>query len=194
MPDGNTVWSDLVAAHATSNDPRDPDGSYPEHRPLAAVLACSDARVPPSILFGRSPGEFFEVRIAGNSATDDAVASLTYAVAHLDVPLVLVLGHTGCGAVGAALSADVPADLRAVIAPIDEAFDRPDATTDDPDLAVVANVRLNMRRLTRDRGPIGTAIADGSVALRGAVHDLRSNQLVDVSDADDPTFPTTTRK
>lgn len=192
MPDGTAVWNDLVAAHATSNEPR--DGNYPEHRPVAAVLACSDARVPPSILFGRTPGEFFEVRIAGNSATADAVASLTYAVDHLEVPLVMVLGHTGCGAVGAALSDDVPDDLRAVVEPITEVFSDPDVTPDDPDEVVVANVRLNMRRLANDRGPIGKAIADSRVELRGAVHDLRTNRLVDVTDDDDPIFPTTTSR
>lgn len=192
MPDGTTVWTDLVAAHATENEPR--DGNYPEHRPVAAVLACSDARVPPSILFGRSPGEFFEVRIAGNSATADAVASLTYAVDHLDVPLLMVLGHTGCGAVGAALSDDVPDDLRAVVEPINEVFTELGVAPDDPDEVVVANVRLNMRRLSNDPGPIGKAIADGAVELRGAVHDLRTNRLVDVTDVDLPFSPIPTRK
>lgn len=192
MPDHTSdpaaTWGQMVAAHAAATHDHPPTGAFPLHRPAAAILACSDARVPPSLLFGQEPGNLFVVRLAGNSATAGAVASLTYAVEQLGVELVVVLGHTGCGAVTAALSPDSEPELRAVLDPIDEMLDGCDTCT-DIDAAVTANVRHNMRRLRRDRGPLGTGIADGRVALRGAVHDLRTGSLIELDDDHDHDQP-----
>lgn len=176
------VWDALVARH-DANAAGAPDG-IPPHRPIAAVLACSDARVPPSVLFDQPPGTLFLVRLAGNSATAGAVASLTYAIDQLGVPLVIVLGHTGCGAVEAARTLDpdhpVAALLTPILAPIDEVLDDCPTCGSDGEAAVFANVRRNLQRLVRDRGPLGRAICEGRVALRGAVHDLASGRLIDV--------------
>lgn len=176
------VWDDLVQRHDV-NAVGHGDG-IPEHRPIAAVLACSDARVSPSVFFEQPPGALFLVRLAGNSATPDAVASLTYAVEQLQTSLVVVLGHTGCGAVEAArtLGPDHPvaALLAPILGPIDEMLDDCATCQSDGDAAVVANVRRNLQRLVRDRGPLGRAICEGRVALRGAVHDLATGRLVEV--------------
>ena len=194
MPDRPTdaaiIWRDLVAAHdATVADMDDRDGAAPPvHHPHAAVLACSDARVPPSVLFDQPAGNLFVVRLAGNSATAGAVASLTYAVEVLGAPLVVVLGHTHCGAVTAALSPGAAPELRAIVQPIDEML-AACTDCDDLDTAVTANVRHNLWRLANDRGPLGAAVADGRVELRGAVHDLRTGELIDVT-PDDLTQPT----
>lgn len=188
--DAMATWQDMVAAHDAVADETAADGSYPAHRPAAAVLACSDARVPPSLLFGQPTGSLFVVRLAGNSATAGAVASLTYAVEALGTPLVVVLGHTGCGAVTAAMSPIVAAELRPILHPIDEML-ASCTTCNDVDDAVTANVRHNLRRLVADRGPLGTAIAAGRVTVRGAVHDLRTGRLVDVT-PHDPTDPSLT--
>lgn len=176
------VWDDLVRRHDAYSHQY--EGGIPEHRPVAAVLACSDARVPPSVIFDQAPGSLFLVRLAGNSATAGAVASLTYAVDQLEVPLVIVLGHTGCGAVEAARSLGpehpVAALLAPILGPIDEMLDDCPTCQSDAEAAVVANVRRNLQRLVRDRGPLGRAICEGRVALRGAVHDLASGRLIDV--------------
>ncbi|MFM7314447.1 MAG: carbonic anhydrase [Cyanobium sp.] len=71
--------------------------------PLAAILGCADSRVPVELLFDSGFGDLFVVRNAGTMSTTAAIASLEYAVGHLNVPLVVVLGHEGCGAVSAAL-------------------------------------------------------------------------------------------
>ena len=82
-------------------------GKTPEHHPFAAVLSCSDARVPTELLFFEPLNELFVVRLAGNVVSNESVGSLDYAVQHLEesVKLMLVLGHTGCGAVDAAVEA-----------------------------------------------------------------------------------------
>jgi carbonic anhydrase len=71
-------------------------------KPFAVVLGCSDSRVPPDVLFDQGIGDLFVIRVAGNVATPDALASAEYAVDHLDAKLVVVMGHQRCGAVQAA--------------------------------------------------------------------------------------------
>ncbi len=68
-------------------------------------LGCSDSRVPPELIFDVGFGELFIIRLAGNIIAEDVNGSLQYAVSHLHTPLVVVLGHEGCGAVGAAVEA-----------------------------------------------------------------------------------------
>ncbi|MBK6805870.1 MAG: hypothetical protein IPG84_13930 [Betaproteobacteria bacterium] len=90
-------------------DPRDlgllSAGGAPTQRPYAAVLGCADARVPVELVFSEGPNDLFVVRVAGNGLGGDALGSLKYAVDHLgdSLKLVVVLGHSGCGAVTAAV-------------------------------------------------------------------------------------------
>src|SRR5262245_26614808 len=69
--------------------------------PHASVLACADSRVPPEIVFDQGLGDLFVIRVAGNVATDDVLGSLEYGAEHLNIPLIVVLGHQKCGGVTA---------------------------------------------------------------------------------------------
>lgn len=73
-------------------------------QPIAAILCCSDSRVPPEIIFDQGLGDLFEIRNAGNVLDDHVIGSVEYAVKHLGVKLVIVMGHENCGAVKAACS------------------------------------------------------------------------------------------
>lgn len=73
--------------------------------PKAVVVACSDSRVSPEIIFDQGLGDLFVIRIAGNVLSSDAIASIEYAVDHLKTPLIIVLGHESCGAIAASASA-----------------------------------------------------------------------------------------
>ena len=73
--------------------------------PFATILACSDSRVPPELVFDEGFGDLFVIRVAGNIIAPDVLGSLGYAIRHLKTPLVVVMGHEGCGAVTAALDA-----------------------------------------------------------------------------------------
>jgi carbonic anhydrase len=79
----------------------------PTQHPFAAVLGCSDARVPIELIFNEGPNDLFVVRVAGNGLGSDALGSLRYAIEHLrhSLRLIVVLGHSGCGAVSAAVDA-----------------------------------------------------------------------------------------
>jgi carbonic anhydrase len=167
-------WQELLEAnYRTVPAPVD---EPPEHAPKAAVLACSDARVPPSVLFDQPAGSLFVVRIAGNTANPSTLASLDYAVAHLGVELLVVLGHTGCGAVAAAKERVCDGVLEPVTLPICPVVEaHPDASDDELSghnvLAVVDAIRGH-------DGPAGLAVREGRVRVEGAVHDLRSGRLL----------------
>ena len=111
--------------------------------PFAAVLTCADSRVVPEDVFMCGLGELFVVRVAGNVAGDTQVASMAYAVEHLGPRLVVVMGHTHCGAVGAVVGGDVDASIAAVCDPIVRAI----GAERDEAAATVLNVRAQVARL-----------------------------------------------
>jgi carbonic anhydrase len=105
LADGNGVEQRLVLL-----DPRDVgllqgDATAPSQHPFAAVLGCSDARVPVELIFNEGPNDLFVIRVAGNGLGTEVLGSLKYAVEHLadSLRLIVVLGHSGCGAVTAAV-------------------------------------------------------------------------------------------
>jgi carbonic anhydrase len=129
LNDGNRafaeLFTDLDEGTGTSRrvvpiDPRDlgllPAGDALQQRPYAAVLGCADARVPIELIFNEGPNDLFVVRVAGNTLGDDVRGSLNYALDHLggSLKLIVVLGHSGCGAVTAA--ADVFLDRAGYLA------------------------------------------------------------------------------
>ena len=94
--------------------------------PIVAMLSCSDSRVSPELLFDQGPGDVFVVRVAGNFVNPDGLASFEYAVKFLGAPLLMVLGHTNCGAVSAAVKvvterAELPGHLPELIKSIEPA-------------------------------------------------------------------------
>ena len=110
---------DGTARRVIPVDPRDlgiaaGEGSAPAQRPYAAVLGCADARVPIELIFNEGPNDLFVVRVAGNGLGSEVLGSLEYAVDHLggNLKLVVVLGHSGCGAVSAAVDAFADAVAR----------------------------------------------------------------------------------
>lgn len=175
----DSSWKTLLAGHqraeATMAALADGGARPPLHAPRAAILACSDARVPPSVVFDQPAGNLFVIRIAGNTAGPAAQASLEYAVAELGVDLIVVLGHTTCGAVTAAASGTCGGHLAPIVEPICRiARLHPDASVDE--LAAL-NVANTMADLAAHDGPIAQAVAEGRVEIRGALHDLVTGQL-----------------
>ena len=120
------------------------------------------------------------VRVAGNIATAESVASLTYAVEHLGVDTVIVLGHSHCGAVTAAVDGSVEPDLACVVDPIRSALV---AGTECPDLAcaVERNVAATVSTLVDGPGAMAAAVRAGRVAVHGAVLDLETSSVIDIS-------------
>lgn len=153
--------------------------------PIAAIVSCADARVAPELVFDQAPGELFVTRVAGNFVNDDGLASLEYGVKFLGVPLLMVLGHSGCGAVsatikvvqeGTVLPGHLPALVDALKPGIEAAIARKPA--DLVQEATIENVRHNVRRL-QSAGPIvAELVAAGKVKVVGGVYDIGSGRVI----------------
>jgi carbonic anhydrase len=105
MKDGSGVAKRIVEIDPRELGLVEADMSGPKQRPFAAVLGCSDARVPVELIFNEGPNDLFVIRVAGNGLGSDVLGSLRYAVEHLggSLKIIVVLGHSGCGAVSAAV-------------------------------------------------------------------------------------------
>jgi carbonic anhydrase len=152
--------------------------------PFASIVSCADSRVAPEILFDQGPGELFIVRVAGNFVNDDGLASLEYGVKALNIPLILVLGHTGCGAIGATIKAiqdgaqlpgHLPALVDALKPGVEAAIARKPA--DLMAEATVENVRHNVRRLAGAEPLIAPLAADGRVKIVGGLYDIATGKV-----------------
>ncbi len=151
--------------------------------PVAAIIACADSRVSPEIIFRANIGQLFVIRAAGNTTWgDEVLGSLEYAVDHLNVSLVLVLGHTKCGAVGAACAGGdpLPGALGKHILSISKGIEGYGGLTNDVDAAVERNVKCSIGFLRKDPcGSITTAEKKRGLVVRGAVYDIGTG-IVDV--------------
>lgn len=111
--------------------------------PFAVVLSCSDSRVPPEILFDQGVGDVFSIRVAGNVAATDEIGTIEYGVEHLGAPLLVVLGHTKCGAVTAVVKGEkVGGNIPALVAPIVPAAEKAKAMLPGKDAAEVVPLAI----------------------------------------------------
>lgn len=169
LTDGNRAFS-------RSADPCMLASLAKKQEPFVAILACSDSRVDPEKVFNLSLGSAFVVRAAGNCACDDTVlGSLEYAVAHLGVKAVVVMGHTGCGAVKTSCSCCDVTNLKGVMADLDAAKAAVGGVdAKDLDKVSESNVRVQVSRLVNCSPVIGEAVRKGEVAVYGAMFDIAS--------------------
>lgn len=153
--------------------------------PFAVLVSCSDSRVPPELLFGRGLGELFIVRNAGNTVDAVAQGSIEYAVAELGVPLVVVMGHERCGAVGAAMAvadknATFPGSIGRVVEPILPAVLEARGAAGEPfEAAVRQNVRRVVRQLRSELSQpvLAEGLRGGSLRVVGAYYDLDTGNV-----------------
>ena len=143
--------------------------------PFAAVLSCSDSRVPPEIVFDQGLGDLFVVRVAGNVINDEGMGSLEYTVDHLGTRLILVLGHQRCGAVDAAkqtiaAKGKAPGHIQSLVTAIKPAVEA--TAKDDLETTIKANVK-NVVQALRSSTPILKAEVDsGKIQVVGGYYSL----------------------
>lgn len=140
--------------------------------PYATVIACADSRMPIEHIFSAGIGELFVIRTAGNVVDDIVLGSVEYGAEYLHTPLILVLGHTCCGAVAAALEGNVHGHVADIVEKIQAAIGgERNART-----AECLNVRNTIARIEED-AVIAGLIADGKVTVHGAVYDIESGEI-----------------
>lgn len=159
--------------------------------PFASVLACSDSRVPPEILFDQGFGDLFVARVAGNIATSEVIGSLEYSTAALGAQLVLVLGHTACGAVSATVKgAAVPGQIGSLFPYIypaaEEVADATPGQGPPPIPAVIEqNVRHQVNLLRRASPVLSGSVREGKLMVVGGMFHFRTGR-VEILDVDTP--------
>lgn len=183
LVEGNARWvADQERSPNTTPSRREQTAAG--QTPFAAVLSCADSRVPLECVFDRGVGDLFVVRVAGNVAGESEAGTLEYGVAHLNVPLVVVMGHTQCGAVKAAVSgAKIHGALGALVARIHPAVERArqqNADATDAELLNVAvreNVWQSMYDAFRSSPSLREGAEAGTVRVVGAVYDIASGKV-----------------
>ena len=159
-----------------------------EQHPFAIVLGCSDSRVPAEVVFDQGLGDLFVIRVAGNIVAPSQVGSVEFAAARFGTPLVVVLGHTQCGAITATLE-EVRSDtspspnLKSIVdrvRPSVETLLAAGLTADSPDIvrqAVRANVRASADHLRHGSALLERLIRDGSLLVVGAEYSLETGEV-----------------
>ena len=161
-------WSAKVLAHAS--------GQFP----FAAVLGCMDSRVPVEIVFDQGIGDMFGVRVAGNVVNDDEIGSLEYAV-KVGAKLIVVLGHTNCGAVEGAIDGVELGKLTGLLAKIRPAIAAAGCSNAKDEACVTKVVEKNILQSVkeiRERSPyLKKYLDEGKVGLVGAIYDVATGKV-----------------
>jgi carbonic anhydrase len=184
LKEGNTRYLEGKPRHPHQDRERRALTTGQGQHPLAAVLTCSDSRVPPEIIFDQGIGDILVVRVAGNVAATDEVGSLEYAVDHLAAPLVVVLGHSQCDVVSAVVDdAKLPPNFAALVEPIKPAVAKareanPEATKDALLAAAIkANVWQAIADLLQQSPIMRDKVKEGKTKVLGALYDLDTGQV-----------------
>jgi carbonic anhydrase len=147
-----------------------------KQQPFAAVLSCADSRVPVELIFDQSIGHVFVSRVAGNVITPEIIGSLEYGVAVLGTPVIVVLGHAGCGAVKAAMKGvDVPGEISSLFPHIQPAVDS------DPSHDLVTTIQANAHiqaDILRKASPVvSEMVSAGKLKVVAGYYDLASGKV-----------------
>ena len=152
--------------------------------PRAVILACSDSRVPPELIFDKGLGDLFVIRVAGNILDDAVIASIEYAVEHLHTPLVVILGHKNCGAIAAAVADMQDPDnkidnhIRSLTDKIEQAVISVNLKEDDINQkALLSNVIFTISSLRQSRPVLNEAVKKGELKITGAVYDISTGKV-----------------
>ena len=189
------VIADLMSGNErfVKGQPESPRRMPKDYQPLAAaqfpeaaIIACSDSRVPPEILFDQGVGDLFVIRVAGNVVSGSGAVvkgSIEYAVAELKVPLIMILGHSNCGAVKAAVSHidshdPLPGSINDLVELIKPAVVEVQGKPGDKVAnAIRANVELGVEKLKDFEPILATPIKEGRLKIIGATYDLAAGRV-----------------
>lgn len=158
-----------------------------EQKPFAAVLSCSDSRVPIEIIFDAGLGDIFAVRTAGHVLSKEVMGSLEYAVKSLGVKLIMVLGHENCGAIDTAIQtlkneeyADLSENLQSIMNHIYPAIENVEDHVDNSEFlntAVKANIKYQLDDLLNKDPYIAQRVEEGKLAIIGAMYSLATGKV-----------------
>ena len=173
LMEGNRRYIEAKSSHPDETMERRREVAIGQH-PFASIVSCADSRVAPEIVFDQGLGDIFAVRLAGNIVDDAVLATLEYAVEHLGVKYIMVLGHEKCGAVEAALKGgEAPGHLGSLVKAIQPAIDKVKGQPGDLlDNVVRANVAIVVQELSSSTPILAELVKNGDLTIVGARYDL----------------------
>jgi carbonic anhydrase len=181
---GNARWVADQDTNPNTETERRADLADKGQTPFATILTCADSRIPVERVFDRGVGDVFVVRVAGNVVGDDATGTIEYGAEHLHVPLLVIMGHTKCGAVAAAASAGRPGgSITQLVDKISPAVAR--TKQQHPELegkelaaaSVKENVWQSVFDLVRTSSNVRGLIREHKLRVVGAVYDVASGKV-----------------
>ncbi len=177
LMEGNQRYVAHRETHPDATPERRHDLAGGQH-PFAVIVGCSDSRVPPELVFDTGLGDVFVIREAGNVLDDVVLGSVEYAVEHLGVKLVVVLGHESCGAVTAAVNHAQEAHITAIVKALQPALDESKRQPGDPvHNCVVANARLVAKKIRESEPVMTKAVSHDGVKVQAAIYDLATGKV-----------------
>jgi carbonic anhydrase len=178
LMDGNARFVASKTVHPDQSTARRIEVVAGQH-PFAAILGCADSRVPPELIFDQGLGDLFVVRVAGNVATAEVLGSIEYAVEHLGIPIVMVLGHENCGAIKATADHEhgdihVNSLVKAIQPAVNEArLQKGDLIHN----AVACNVKRTVGAIRVATPTLKKLIASGKLKVVAADYDLATGRV-----------------
>lgn len=181
LMDGNARFASGNATHPDQSAERRAEVVSAQH-PFAVVVGCSDSRVPPEIVFDQGIGDIFVVRTAGEVMDNASLGSIEYAVEHLSVPLVVVLGHDSCGAVKAAVEGgEAPGHIASLVEAIKPAVDEAKNGTQAQDQLLNISIDNNVKNIVSDLNSsepiLSEYVKEGKLKIVGARYHLDSGKV-----------------
>lgn len=188
--DGNLRFAEDHPLHPDQTLERIRDLNQGQH-PVAAIISCSDSRVPPELVFDQGLGDLFVIRNAGNIVSDYEIGSVEYAVEVLGVPLVIVMGHTNCGAIHAFADYDhdhshvYPEYIQKIIDYIDAEEEEKAIPRNIPNFlekAIEANILHGVHELKKKIPQADSLMATNKLRIIGALYDMETGRVRLVKD------------
>ncbi|NYT03036.1 MAG: carbonic anhydrase [Methanosarcinales archaeon] len=177
LVEGNARFVEGGAEHPNQSAERVAEVTAGQH-PFAGVVGCSDSRVPPEIIFDQGIGDLFVIRTAGQVMDDATLGSIEYAVEHLHVPLIVVLGHDSCGAVTAAVEGgEAEGHLVSIVEGIAPAVEAAGNESDVLNSAIDANIDMVVENLKSSQPILAQAASEGQVQIMGARYHLDTGMV-----------------
>jgi carbonic anhydrase len=184
---GNKRFINSSCLYSNQDQKRRSETARNGQKPIATILSCSDSRVPPEIIFDQGLGDIFVVRVAGNIVDKIETGSIEYGATHLSTPLLIVLGHTKCGAVTAAVKGnEVHGSIVNIVDKIKPVVEkarseRKDVSEDDLILkSIKANIFKAIEDIFTSSAEIRTRVREGKLKVIGALYDIESGVVSDL--------------
>ncbi len=196
LQEGNARFVEGKSEHPRIDAERLKETGEKGQFPIVTILGCSDSRVPPEVIFDQGVGDIFAVRVAGNVADTDEIGTIEYGVEHLRTPILIVMGHSKCGAVtavvkGAKTEGSIPSLVDNIVPPVTATKKLMPNASEAYVIksSICANVWQSINDIFRRSRIVRELVEEGKLKVYGAVYDIESGKVEWLDEAKLPVEP-----